>query len=80
MCCECRVGLAREVMLTMCRTNNGLIHILDKVMSPINGEKLSSGNATNSASKPSAAIGLSEHVTSHVVFAFAVVGFAILMC
>jgi hypothetical protein len=42
------------------RTNNGVAHVLDKLMSPINGEKLPAGNGSgsgsgSSTSKPSGA-------------------------
>jgi len=63
-------------------TNNGMVHVLDKVMSPINGEKLtaaggntSPGNSTGeSTTKPSSAA--SVRVGSQT---FAVLGLAMAM-
>jgi transforming growth factor-beta-induced protein len=61
-------------------TNNGLVHVLDKVMSPINGEKLpvasnSSGSGNTGTTKPSAANGV-HSLLSQSYFA-AMVGFVV---
>jgi len=61
------------------RTNNGLIHVLDKIMSPIAGEQFPTGansstnNGGSSTSKPSAANGMNSLLN----YQFFIIGFIV---